>query len=133
MNDAIWKYNSPSGDLKMEIFDKGEGILVNYPVGTISLVDAVALFGFLTDYRKKYNGDLYMAIENSFIKTVSTQARNFVVNQFRENTPLSKAASFGSNVILRNFMNIFSGLMSRTGIHHHSFKTEQEAIDWLKR
>lgn len=117
----------------MEIYDRGEGILVNFPNGTISQVDAVALFDFLSTYKKNAESELYLAIDNSRIKSVSTSARTFVVNQFRDNTPLKKAASFGSNVILRNFMNIFSSLMSRSGIHHHSFKTEKEAIDWLKQ
>ena len=128
----IWRYESTGKNLKIILYEVEKGLLINYPEGIVNLESVKELFKFLKEYNKKINKKIILLIDNCKLKSINVMARLYVIKFVKRNSIIKKAATFGNNLFIRNFMNLFTAIMSKMDLLSNSFETKEEALKWVK-
>jgi hypothetical protein len=108
------------------------GILINYPEGNLCVEIVEELFNFLKKYSENNNKKISLLIDNSNLKKVDKKAREYVVAFVKKASPIEMAVTFGSNILMANFISFFAAVMCRMNMIHRAFKRKEDAFNWIK-
>ena len=124
--------NTTNQNQKIVLFEVEKGLLINYPEGIINLECVKKLFKFLEKYNKKINKKIILLIDNSNLKSIDIKARYYVIKFITKNAIIKRTATFGKNLFIRNFMNLFTAIMNKMDLMTFTFETKEEALKWVK-
>jgi hypothetical protein len=105
------------------------GVLYVEPTGMVDLETASRLMSLVGEYSQAHDVKVVLLVDNSKVTSIEPEARSYVLNLLKKRPFIQSAVSFGSNVFIRNFMNIFLGLMTSGAITAKVFKTKDEALE----
>ncbi len=134
MNEKeIWSYENQDKTNTNFVCEIESGVLINYPTGILYEEGARQLFTFFKEYSEKIKKKILLLIDNSAVKSIDKKARELVIEFVKKESPIKKAATFGKNHVMANFISLFATIMCKMNLIHHAFKNKEDALVWLKK
>ena len=133
IEEEIWRYENKDKTQVIVLHEIEKGLLINYPQGNINLDGVKELFKFLNEYNKINNKKIILLIDNTKLQSIAIKARLYVIKFIKKNVILKKAVTYGKNLFIRNFMNLFTSIMNKVDLTSYSFETKEEALKWIIR
>jgi hypothetical protein len=130
--NKIWSYKNKYKTFEITAKEIEKGMLILYPKGILQKDEAEKLFDFFIKYTRKKKMKIKLLVDNSEIKAIDKCAREYVVVFVKNESPIDKAVTFGTNYFIANFISLFVAIMCKMKIIHRAFKNKNDAIMWLK-
>lgn len=128
----IWEFNCCKYNHITTVWEEEEGILTLQPEGNLSLLFMKEFLSFMKIYTRETGKKVQLAVNSYKINKIDPDARNYLITQSRETSPVNKGVSFGCNHSSRNLLNLFFMILTGKEFCCRHYATREESICELK-